>query len=125
MHCLQIFHLQALQIPLRCPDTAVAEDFREVEEIPASTEIVHRECVPQGVRGATNTADAELAAELRKVAQGITGTEQCAVLCREHQAGMVAKMIQRFLPPAKKDLAKFKRHGHEAVPPTLAFDLNN
>jgi len=49
---LKVFDLQTLQIALGCFDARVPQDLREVEEIPASTEIIHRERVSTMPRSA-------------------------------------------------------------------------
>jgi hypothetical protein len=62
---------QQLEVPLRGGDAAVAEDLREVKEIPACTKVHHREGVAQGGEGSPHTCDAQLTAQHLEITQQV------------------------------------------------------
>ncbi len=68
MDGLQVVNAEALKIALRRRHRGVAEDLRQVEQIPARPEIRHGECVAQGMRRATHVCDGEPCAECFEVA---------------------------------------------------------
>ena len=83
MHCLQVLDLKALQVPLCRLDAVVTEDFREVEEIPASPEIANRKRMPEGVRAYSHAVDLQSSPEAFKVSLEVAHCQSRIVACSE------------------------------------------
>src|SRR5579862_5161416 len=118
MHLLQIFNLKTLQVPLRGLHTGMAEDFGEIEQIPPSPQVAHREGVPERMRRTADSSDGESGAKLLEITLKIADTHYGSIARAEDQIFFIPHITKQCLP-------QLKRHWHEPLLLALAHNADH